>query len=64
MNHTNLVGEWCKTDKISIISAKRWLAVEKGCNFASFTDYIYFKKRHSVVFFIFYIKRYVEITII
>ena len=45
---------------MSINFAKRWLAVDRGCRFALFTDYPFIKKGYSVVLFIFYSKGYVE----
>ena len=54
MNHANFVGGWQETVKMSINSAKAWFAVDRGCKFFLFTDYIHVKKVHSVVFFIFY----------
>ena len=47
---------------MSINSTKTWFAVDRGCKFVLFTDYIYVKEGHSVFFFIFYSKRYVDIT--
>ena len=43
-------------------SAKDWFAVDRGCKFALYTYYIYIKKGHLVFFFIFYSKRYVDMT--
>ena len=45
-----------------INSAKSWFAVDRACKFALFAGYIYVKKGHSVVFFIFYDKTYVDMT--
>ena len=38
------------------------VAVDKGCKPALLADYIYVKKGHSAVFFIFYSKRSVDMT--
>ena len=46
---------------MTINSGKSWFAVDRGSKFALFTDYIYIKEEHSVVFFIFS-KRYVHMT--
>ena len=62
MNRVNFVVGWKETVEISINSAKSWLAIDRGCKFALITDYIYVKKEHSVVFLIFYSKRYVDMT--
>ena len=43
-------------------SAERLIAIERGCNFAFFTHYVYVKKGHFVVFLIFYSKGYVDVT--
>ena len=48
---------------MSIKFAKSWFAVDRGCKFVLFTDYIYVKKGQSVVFFIFYSKKYVDMRI-
>ena len=47
---------------MGINSAKSWFAVDRGGALVFFTDYINVKKGHSVVFFILYSKRYVEVT--
>ena len=49
MYHTNFVGGWQETVKMSINSAKSWFAVDRGFKIALFTDYIYIKKGHSIV---------------
>ena len=43
-------------------SAKSWLAVDRDCKFALFTDYIRVKKEHYLVFFISFSKGYVDMT--
>ena len=62
MNHASFAGGWQETVKMSINSAKRWYVLHRGCIFALFTDYIYAKKGHPVVFFFFYSKGYVDVT--
>ena len=42
--------------------AKSWFAVDRSGKRVFFTDYINVKKGYSVVFFILYSKRYVEVT--
>ena len=42
--------------------AKSWFAADRGGELVFFADYINVKKGHSVVFFILYSKRYVEVT--
>ena len=37
---------------MSINLAKSLFAVDRGCEFALFMDYVYIKKGHSVVFYI------------
>ena len=45
---------------MGINSAKSWFAVDKSGKLVFFTVYINVKRGHSVVFFILYSKRYVE----
>ena len=47
---------------MGINSAKGWFSVDRSGKLVLFTDYIDVKKGHSVVFFILYSKRYVEVT--
>ena len=47
---------------MGINSAKGWFSVDRSGKLVLFTDYIDVKKGHSVVFFIVYSKRYVEVT--
>ena len=48
---------------MSINSSKSWFALDRGCKFVFLTDYIYVKKGQSVVFSIFYSKRYVDMRV-
>ena len=47
---------------MGINSVKGWFAVDRCGKLVLFMDYTKVKKGHSVVFFILYSKRYVEVT--
>ena len=51
-----------KTVKMGINFLKSWFVADRSGESALFTDYINIKNAHSVVFFIFYSKRYVKVT--
>ena len=56
MNLANFAGGWLETVKMSINSAKSWFAVDRSCNFALLTNYIYVKKDIMFSFSFFIIK--------